>query len=71
MGGRSTTWDNKNRTMHRHRKSASTGEKSSDSVGLHAERGGELEEDIRPETLEAVFNHAFPKPAPETNVISE
>jgi len=51
--------------MHRHRKSASTGEKSSGSVGRHAERGGELEEDIRPETPEAVFNHAFPKPAPE------
>jgi len=41
------------------------------SNGRHTERGGEREEDIGPEILEAAFNHAFPGPAPKTNDISE
>jgi len=46
-------------------------ENGSGSNGCHAERGGEREEDIGPETLETVFNHALPKPTPEMNDISE
>jgi len=40
----------------------------------HAERGGEQgdeEGDIRPETLEAVFNHGLPKAASEGDSTSE
>lgn len=50
------------------------GENSSGSNDRHAEHGGERddeEENIRPETLKAVFNHALPKPTPKPNDMSE
>ena len=57
--------------MHGCRGPANMIENGSGSNGCHAERGGEREEDIGPETLETVFNHALPKPTPEMNDISE
>jgi len=43
-------------------------ENGSGSNGRRIKRGDKRGEDIRLETLEAVFNHAVPKPTSETNV---
>jgi len=51
--------------MHRYRRPASMRENGSGYNDRHAERGGGREEDIRPETLEAAFSHALPKPMPK------
>jgi len=69
-----TTWEagqqrrtTKDRTTHGYVRPSGIGENGSGSVDRPAQRGGEWEEDICPETLEAVLNHSFLRPTPETN----